>query len=234
MALSVALSSESVVSRVRQNAFPAGLAAACLLFAGFFWLAGGAIGTPLFLKAYTLCVYTLRIGGVALAVTAVLCLSGRPFALLTDSIVSIAIGLGLLAAALLMVIAGAIGLDQFLYLLFGGIFVSAGFRSGREYFTLVRSSPAAQGVARRLDFDSTEYDAPAATALPERTLSERLSQERSASVDAATAVGAAEDAPPRHTQSAVPMSRQPSGPSDVEPPEGFLAAFAKKGPPRRE
>ncbi len=129
--------------RVRQNAGSAAFAAACLLFFGFFWFVLPTV-TNLFSLGDAICNYTLRFGGIAMAVAAVWSWTGRPKALLFDAITSVPIGLLLIASAVLMMLGGGFGLNQLLYILFGGMFIAAGVRNWRDYHAL--TGPGGDGA----------------------------------------------------------------------------------------
>jgi hypothetical protein len=125
-----------VASAVRSHAGSAGVAAALLLLFGFYGFAIPDIKTTFDLgDALSTC--TMRAGGIGLLLAAVGCATGRPIALLLDSVVSIATGVLLATSAVLMIVgAGGAGLNQMLYIVFGIVFVSAGWRNGVLFMQL--------------------------------------------------------------------------------------------------
>lgn len=125
--------SETIAARVRQNAGSAGFAAALLIYFGFFSLS--IPGTSdLFGKANLVFVYTLRIGGVAMAVIALGSLVGLRMVLIVDAVVSITIGVVLILTGVLMLIDGGAVMQTIINVICGGMFFSAGTRNGAEYF----------------------------------------------------------------------------------------------------
>lgn len=119
--------------RVRRNAGSAGLAAGLLIFFGFFWIEG-AVGPPLFLQAHYVFHYTLKIGGIMMALVALWSSWGHPLALLFDAVVSCLIGAILVVTAVLMAIGGGSLLPTFIVVVCGVLFISAGLRNGRDFF----------------------------------------------------------------------------------------------------
>ncbi len=92
-----------VSARVRHNAGSAGLAALCLLFFGFFRFALPTV-TNLFTLGDAIFNYTLRAGGVAMAVIALWLLLGRPVTLIVDAVATVAIGVLLALSAVMMIL----------------------------------------------------------------------------------------------------------------------------------
>ena len=121
-----------IASRVRQNAGSAAIAAALLIYFGFFRLLEPA-GTDLFNRAGWLFYHTLRIGGVAMALVAAGSLIGHPRVLLIDALISTTIGVLLILTGLAMAADGGAMMQTIINVLCGGFFASAGIRNWREY-----------------------------------------------------------------------------------------------------
>ena len=132
-----------ITLRVRQNSGSAALAAACLIYFGFFYLAKPA-GDDLFAIASLVFVYTLHIGGALLGMVVLLLLLGHPMALLLDGIVSVGIGVLFVLTGVAMLLGGGDALQTVLNVMFGAMFFSAGARNGRYYFTMI-SHPSRHG-----------------------------------------------------------------------------------------
>ena len=130
--------------RVRQNAGSAALAAALMIGFGFF-TDPQHIGSDLFSVGARLFYFTLRVGGVLLALVAALSLTGRPFVLLIDALLSAAIGVVLVASGGLTLYDGG-GFQSVLALIFGAMFIGAGRRNGLE-FQQIREQQGSPGVA---------------------------------------------------------------------------------------
>ena len=112
---------------VRSQAVWAAIAAGLMLFFSFGQeYEGLVLATQVF-------EYTLKVGGIAMAVSAVLLFVGRPFALLFDGLTSIAIGGFLALSCLLMFVeVRGVAFQGLLNLMFGYMFVG----SGRQSLTL--------------------------------------------------------------------------------------------------
>lgn len=131
-----------IALRVRQNAGSAALAAACLMFFGFLGGFQPPEVTNLFTLGDAVFNYTLRIGGVLMAVVAAASLTGRLFALAADASVSAGIGLLLVLSGICMLAGGGgLAVNYVLYVVFGGLFLSVGVRNGREYLAMTTAAP---------------------------------------------------------------------------------------------
>lgn len=211
-----------IAGQVRQNAFPAGIAAALMLWFGMNSWGGGAVGSPLFLTAAEICEWVVLFGGALMAVSTIWSITGRRPALAYDAGASILIGVGFFVVALLMVVAGAFGYPQILYFLFGAVFLSSGLRNGREYFSL-RAPDSAAAPATNVIHESVSPPIPRAGA--DDIMKERGARRRSnftAPVDSPLVASPKECSETEPSISPIPS-----------PPEGgFLASFAKKDPPK--
>ncbi len=121
-----------VEARVRQNVGSAGLAAGLLIFFGFFCV---ALPPDDGLWGYSarIFMYTLRLGGLAMAALAIWSSLGYPLALLVDAVVSCLIGASVIVTASLMLIGDGALLATLLYVVCGVLFISSGLRNGRDY-----------------------------------------------------------------------------------------------------
>lgn len=128
---------EQVAAVVRSNVPSAMIAALSLALFGFVIKFVIPVVTDMFTLGDAIFGYTMRIGGVAMFLAAAACLTGRPAALVFDAVMSFLIGIGLIVSSVLMISgAGGAGINQILYLIFGGMFVSVGVRNGRLYGSL--------------------------------------------------------------------------------------------------
>ncbi|UCD30391.1 MAG: hypothetical protein JSV03_07965 [Planctomycetota bacterium] len=84
----------AVRDQVRQAAFSPLIAAALMLFFGFFWYRGleGSLDSWIYNLSVKLFVGTLQIGGILMLLSAAICWTGRPQALLIDTVLTAIIG----------------------------------------------------------------------------------------------------------------------------------------------
>ena len=111
----------------RDNALWAGIAAAMLLFFG--WGTSGwlipADATEFYETTIWVFDWMLKIGGILLAVVAVLCFAGIRLALLCDTFVSGVCGLIMVACPLFWILSDGFGLQYVMYVVFGFMFLNA-------------------------------------------------------------------------------------------------------------
>ena len=152
--------------------------------------------------------YTIRVGGILMALVAVGSYMGRPLALLADAVVSIAIGVLLgFSGVAMMIGGGGLALNQLFYVLVGSMFTVAGVRYGHDYFHITATHTPHTG---RDDLASDQRNARSPAAVP----SEEKSPAR----------------PPGVIEAPLPDDgQQESDPTSV--PEGFLASFSDEGAP---
>jgi len=124
----------SLAAAVRSNATSAAIAAACLIYFGFFHLSHPT-GNDWFSLGNLILFYSLRIGGVALAVVAAWSLLGHSGVLIVDAAISVPIGLAFIVSGILMLVDGGGTFQSVLILIFGAMFISAGVRNGKLYFS---------------------------------------------------------------------------------------------------
>jgi hypothetical protein len=124
-----------IESRIRQNAGPAALAAALLIYFGFFYL-GTPLGKDILALSWLVLLYTLRVGGILMAVVALWSWFGHRTALAVDCVASLGIGVALVLTGIGILAGAGNGLQVVLNCLFGAMFISAGVRNGREYMLL--------------------------------------------------------------------------------------------------
>lgn len=120
---------------VTRNFWPVAIFAALLLFFGFYWFQGPS-GSGVFLLGDTIFQYTLRIGGIVMAVLALLSLTGKLGVLALDGVGSAVIGVLLIISALLMMAGGDRSINQFIYMICGAMTISSGLRNWRDYRVL--------------------------------------------------------------------------------------------------
>jgi hypothetical protein len=133
--------------------------------------------------------------------------------LLIDALVSIAIGaLMVFSGSAMIASGGGVAVSFVLYLLFGGMFISAGVRGWRDYSWLTVS--AKPGQVREAPSTSPNRQ----ESVPEATLPAR-------SVDPPIA--------PPVQSTTIPTSDEQPDEETAPTPDGLLASFADQKPPRR-
>ena len=204
-----------VASVVRGNVWSVAIGAALLCYYGFKALATPE-GTDLFSRSNLLFFHTVRIGGLALAVLAVWCWLGKPLALAVDGVVSVLIGVLFILSGGGMLIdsGGSIGFNTILIMLFGMMFFGSGRRNWQTYRHLVAGGRVVTEVY------TETFQTPARPAAPVAHSPGRTTVVKT---------------PPVHVEDAPAADAAPIEQADVDddeaPPEGFLAAMAKKPPP---
>lgn len=199
----------NAIERVRAGFVPRLVAAGILLYFGFVRLAEPS-GTGLFEQANVWFYHAVRIGGVSLAIVAAASATGHGTVLVADAVVSGAIGAVFIVTAGLMLIGGGDAVNSVLILVFGGLFVSEALREGHAFVGCLRGARVhrAAGVAE-----------------PRAHVSEPTGHHGSA--------GPVPGAPPlrveaRSTSTADACSVATSASPSMDPPSGYLAAFAKR------
>lgn len=231
-----------MASRVRQNAPSAAIAAVLMIYFGFFVLAKPA-GADLFHRAALVFCFTLRIGGIIMALIAVGSLVGHRVVLLVDGIASPAIGALFVLSALAMLFDGGGAFNCGLYVVFGAMFVSAGVRNWREYFALARSAELSHPidpVGNRADAMTTASRISATNDVPTPAGVAQLglpidSSPEAAQIDSAPAEALPDESPPtawpaQHDDDPYEMQDKPD---DHPVSEGFLASFGDEDAPPR-
>ena len=132
---------------VRGNAGSAALAAACLIFYGYFSSLAKPSGDSWFALGNLIFFYVLRVGGVAMAIIALWSWAGHCSALLADAIASVAIGVLFWTSSAMMLSDGGAPFNLLLMLFFGMMFIVAGIRNGRAYLVIIAERP----VPSRID-----------------------------------------------------------------------------------
>lgn len=102
--------------------------------------------------------FTLRYGGIAMALSAVMLFSGWPTALMLDGVFAMIIGAALAGAGVLIVVSNReFGFQTLLFIVFGYLFFSSGLRNFKDYCRL---------GADATDAEPEPADSHAATAPP--------------------------------------------------------------------
>ena len=136
-------------ARVRQNAGSAAIAAALMIYFGFFRLLEPS-GSDLFQRAGWVFYHTLRIGGIVMGLVGAWSLLGHRPVLLVDAAASIIIGALLILTGAAMGIDGGDLLQTVFMIVFGIMFISAGVRSARTYADL-RAAPDAESAGHAVE-----------------------------------------------------------------------------------
>jgi hypothetical protein len=199
-----------VAARVRQNVVPAAIGAGFLLYFGYLHLAEPT-GTDLFNRANWVFYHTLRLDGLAMAAVALWSMRGQGITLAVDALVAALIGVLLILTGLVMAIDGGDMLQTVINVVCGVMFISSGLRNWKDY----RFFSAADASTATI-FPSSE---PPDFRRPTRTLPDV----RAKAPSPFQGEGKGEGRIGNETL------RSPAPPPT--PPEGFLAALAKKTPP---
>ncbi len=191
----------------RQNAIQAGIAAMLMLFVGWVFAAKGISGNKFYNATVDVFYWSLRIGGILMALVAALCAANLRLGLLFDAIVSGACGVIMALIAIYWLIdAGGVDLQSLIYLIFGGGFVSASLSAMRSY----RMAGARDGPGRATE-DALGVPRPV-----------RHGGSETGTPDATRATPATMVHPASLRPEALPKEGEPP------PPEGYLAALAKE------
>ena len=189
----------------RQNAIQAGVSALIMLIIGWAFAAKGVSASTFYNTTVDVFFWSLRIGGIAMAIAAALCAADFRIGLLIEAMTSAVCGLLMtLIAVYWLIDAGGLDLQYLLYVIFGGGFITTAASAMRSYRAL-----GMQGA-----------DIPA----------ER--EERSGGVLGVPGGG---QSPPYQRapvpEAVHPASVRPASlpkESEPPPPEGYLAALAKE------
>jgi hypothetical protein len=241
---------EGSSARVRANAGGAAIAAALLIYFGFFRLVEPS-GTDLFDRAGWVFYHTVRLGGVIMAGLSAASLLGHPAVLVLDCAASLVIGALLGVTGLVMKAAGG-GIEQLIISVFcGGLFISSGLRNGRDYLLISRARRGAAAPAsggRNVEaIRAALPPMPPAVTMPAnapvgRSAATALLAQRRAGSPSTSAPGEPPARPPRAAGGPVDGSPPPEGSvlpdvntAPVPPPgeSGYLASFGESGPPPR-
>lgn len=212
-----------VAAVVRRNVWPAAIAAVLMCYFGFDapWVFNSG-ASPLLKNSAHLFDYTLQIGGVVMAGVAVWCLLGMVAALAVDGVVSVAIGLLFILSGGGMVMAGSIDLNSILIILFGTMFFGSGRYNWRTYCHLAKGGRVVEQV-----YEET-FLPPAAPVESARSPEAPIPVESPAPIERPTFAEPSTPAEP--TAAETPAPEGPDIPEPEAPPEGFLAAMAKRPP----
>jgi len=233
---------------VRSQVVWAAISAVLLLYFG--WGRGEVIN---YTSGAAILDWTCKIGGLAMALSTLVLLTGKPWALLYDGVAALAIGVGIFLGGVLW-LGGGIDTQGLLMLVFGYLFAQSGWHSYSMWSDSNTGARPSQSLhAYDADFErkyDRVRDAPPSSSLASQ-LRNRQSQppdsddEQSASADVAT-VDSSEDvdwsldeqpassdesaSEPEQTTDDAPASKQSRPPqpppADDDPSGGFLASFA--------
>lgn len=211
--------------RVRRNAGSAAIAAVCMLYYGFERM-GEPTGTDLFSKANLVFFYTLRIGGIVMALLAIWCWIGHTTALIVDAVVSIGLGALFALTGVGMLIDGGGMFQSVLNVLFGWMFYAAGVNNWSTYREIT-SNPAGHDL---FPPHSQETMKPANIVEQIRSSHHEPLQEPVAIDESALRAEPTTEEEVELEQHTIDVPP----PVDTEPAGGFLASFANKKDPPQE
>lgn len=118
----------------RQNALQAGVTALLMLIFGWAYATKGISSSAFYNTTVDVFYWSLRIGGIAMAIAAAFCAAEIRVGLLIEAIVSAVCGMLMaLIAVYWMIDAGGFDLQYLLYVIFGGMFISAAASAMRSY-----------------------------------------------------------------------------------------------------
>ncbi len=230
-------SAEDVESRVRRNASAAGFLAGLFILFGFCGVIGPPSGEGLFYYGDSLFQFTLRLGGIALVVVAVWSSIGTPAALAADAFTSIAIGIGLMAGAVLMVVGNGSILTNLLYFVCGIIFITSGLRLWSEYSSLPREKKV---HIEEVDIpDDLAGSEPAALDDAMADAARAQQAPSASSPEDSDLITFDRPARARHARPSSVIAKDDTirldklEPPNAPPPEGYLADLARKNPPKK-
>jgi hypothetical protein len=224
------------MTRLRQAATGTAIGAALLLFFGFVHLARPT-GTDLFSHAWLAVYYALRIGGVASAAMAVWLWTGHRPALIVDAVVAVLLGAIFVLSGLAMLFDGGDVIQSAIITICGGTFVSSGFRNGRDYMQMIACGPGPASAARLKWIRDNSGGECARLSEPQAQARGPVSPHVHSVRPVAGGPGPDQAACPvrdRIAESVTDPAQDSPSTTDATaepPPEGFLAAFARKKPP---
>ncbi len=209
--------------RVKNNVVNASIAAFLLIYFGFFSLLL-IVPETLADHAWNAFVRVVQVGGIVSALAAILCTTGRLFALAFDGITSILIGLAMVVCLLLQFSDGV----SILYLLFAALFVASGFRDTKDFVQYSRLVADSSGPS-----PPTPPTAGVTAPLSPQPDGDVGHQGREISEYATTPIierppaPVAVETPPPDPPAPEPIpDPQPEPARDEPAPDGFLASFA--------
>lgn len=226
--------SMDVGSIARRNAVPAAIAAAFMLYFGFLRLASPT-GSGIFEQSNWIFYHTLRIGGVVMAVIALLSLAGVVINLAIDAVASLLIGMLFILTGGGMLLGGGDPIQTVINVFVGMMFLSSA-RGNWSYWQFVQksgasaSSGSAGSIGEARPVAGVSPIAPGEPSLPERVAQQRA--EREARLESPPRdvgrVNATERDEPEIPESAPPPKTPPAEPVDDDDVTdgGFLASFA--------
>lgn len=218
----------------RRNAVPAAIAAAFMLYFGFLRLAAPT-GSGIFEQSNWIFYHTLRIGGVVMALIALLSMAGVVMNLAIDAVASLVIGVLFVLTGGGMLLGGGAPIQTVINVFVGMMFLSSA-RGNWSYWQFVQKScasasgPTADSIGEARPLTGESPIAPGEPSLPERVAQQRAEREARqeslpseiGTLDAADRDGPdiPESAPPAKSPAAEPVEH------DETDDGGFLASFA--------
>ncbi len=136
---------------MRSNIASHFIGAAFCIFFGYFASVAWKTGDDLFSLSANAFIATLRVGGPALIVVGLLHLLIRPWVLLVDTLVTMAIGVMLALTGLGMFADGGVGMQAFLNFFCAYLFINAGMSSWQVYKMATGADPEAGKTANAYD-----------------------------------------------------------------------------------
>jgi len=210
--------------QMSEIAFSAAIGAAMMLLVGFVLDLRGISDSEFYNFTVSAFTWTMKVGGVLMALVAGLLWVGLRPVLLVDAIFAMAIGVLMVGVGGVWVVHQTL-LNGVLSLVFGVIFVRSGWGSWLAY----RGSSAGYAFPVASGQDDSSASPAVATPAARQEAMDRLlaSKKREASPEPAPAVAKPAPEPP------CPPAKVPPLAKNEPPPEGFLAELGREDPKRK-
>lgn len=224
-------------SHIRRNASAAGFLAGLFILFGFCGVFAPPSGEGLFFYGDSLLQLTLQLGGIALAVVAVWSSIGTPAALAADAVSSVAIGIGLMGGAILMVVGDGTILANLVYFICGVTFFTSGLRLWNDFSTLPRQVKVQVEEVELPDDIAAPDPATVDNAIADTALAQQFPP--AATPEDSDLITFDRPTKPRHARPSSVSAKDETirldklEPPNAPPPDGYLADLARKNPPKK-
>lgn len=243
---------ELISRRIRSHAFPTAIAAGLLLYFGFAYGLSGVSGNALYDGSVSAFTWTLKIGGIVLAITAVSCATGMIWSMAVDGAASLVIGALLLATGGIWIVSG--DMQGLLNVLFAMTFLYAGRGALVDFSWMRQRGKRECAQAYATEERQAAEPAPSTPNVGEDSALSTLVRRKRGDLSAPSVTenvsepqpSAPPETPNDGASTEVLPATLPESANRIEgepkvvpkatspPPEGFLAALAKDGKPPKE
>lgn len=227
-------SQDQIAEAVRRNFWPAAIAAGLMFYFGYGYFLSIS-GTGLFYAGDAIFQWTLRIGAIIMAFSAVSSLTGASAVLMFDGVFSVLIGALLILSAGLMILGGGFGINQVIYILCAMTFLNSGRHNVALYRQFIRErvheveeveGPADRGGIAPKRSTGADLVVQRREQLPEPQVQPPREPEHEALPPSQSRPEVESPAP----ETPAPTKPEPKSP----PPDGFLAGLADDTDERRK